>query len=415
MNAQRAILADDLGMGKTATVIRACAEVEAKNILVVAKKSLITNWLSEIRRWSPHEVGTTWAVTNYEQVVAHLEDYLACTYDAIVVDEAAYIRNRKAKRSKAIHRLSRKTKYMWLVTGTPVVSGPWDLWSLLRALYPSRYTSFWRFADQHFHLDRGRFGIEIGAVKDSDALAKEVAPIMIRRTKELLNLPALSFENIYIDLGSAQRKLYKTLCDDLMTQVVGEDGSLNIVVVPSLLALMTRLRQVVCSPALVGGKDVSSKTDALMDLLEELTCTHKVLVFSAFAEYIKLLVPKMASAGYHPQVITGSCSTQQRNDAMYDFWNVDKCRVLIGTTGAMGEGLNMQNADVVIFTDSDWTPAANEQAYSRAYRRGQKKPVHVIKLIARDTVDEYVQRVIDNKERLASVVTHAMRKIYESR
>lgn len=405
LRARRAILADHLGLGKSAQAISAACMAVAGEVLVVTKKSLITNWLTEIEKWS-FDRSVNWEVTNYEQVVLHPERFSG-RYDVLIVDEAAALRNRKSQRSKAIRKLARRIPYVWFLTGTPVVNGPWDLWPLLNAIDHKKYSSFWKFVQHHVLTADNGWGTEFVGVRDERALAKELAPYMLRRTREILNLPPLTFEDVYVPLSDEQRTLYERLRRDFIVEVrKAADATPKTLLVASAGALLVRLRQVCCSPALVGGKDESGKTDALLDILEELTPAHKVLVFSFFAEYVRLLLPKLAA--YNPVSITGDMNKSKRDQAVDKFLNDKSCRVLVGTIGAMGEGLNLQAADVVIFTDQDWTPAMNEQAWGRAYRRGQNKPVHVIRLIAKGTVEEHVQRKIDEKASLAQVVEHAI-------
>ena len=390
--ARRAILADDPGLGKTPTAIRAVMEVGAQHPLVVTKKTLIHNWEVEIKKWA-RDYGA-WTVTNYEQLEKVLKPF-----DVLIVDEAQAIKNRKTKRAKLIHKLSRKCEYVWLLTGTPIVNGPEDLWSLLHTVDPEYFSSFWRFIEKHCETYHNYFGhLEIGSIKDDKAFARELAPYVLRRTKELLHLPPISFETIYVDLHLDQACIYRQLRHELIAWL--DEHEEEYITATNTLALLTRLRQVTCSPALFGGRDVSTKTDTLLELLETYTPNHKVLVFTTFAEYINLLEPKLKP--FRPVVITGSISYKQRDEAVDTFNNNPDCRVMLGTTGAMGEGLNLQAADVVIFLNHDWTPAANEQAYSRAYRRGQEKPVHVINLVASGTVDEHVIELLETKKQKIS-------------
>lgn len=394
VNAKRAILADEPGLGKTAVAIRAVMEAGVGNVLVVTKKSLIHNWELEIGRWCTNQQ-IIWTVINYEQLTKHAEQ----RFDALIVDEAQCIKNRRAKRTKLVHSIAKKIPYVWLLTGTPIVNSPADLWSLLHTVDPKKFSSFWRFIDKHCYTYHNYFGhIEIGNIKDDQEFAREVAPYMLRRTKELLKLPPLSFEDVYVELLPEQKRIYDQLRRELIVYL-DENGD-DSITATNTLALLTRLRQVTCSPALFGGPDISSKTDTLIELLETYAFNHKVLVFSTFAEYVKLLYPKLKQ--FNPLIITGESSEKQRRETVEKFKLRPDYRIVLGTIGAMGEGLNLQEADVVIFLNQDWTPAANEQAYSRAYRRGQDKPVHVINIVAHGTVDEHVRDLLRVKDKRIS-------------
>ena len=321
---------------------------------------------------------------------------MAVPWDVVIVDEAARIKNRKAKRTKAVWKLAHKSRYLWLLTGTPVQNRPDELWSLLHAIDPQRWSSYWQFVERHCEIVHNFFGgVEIRGIIDKNAFAAEVAPVMLRRTRELLDLPPLTEEEVYVELAGEQSRIYREMERNFIASLDSDRKAGKYVVAPSILAKITRLRQIACSPALVGGADVSAKTEALLELLEDVTTDHKVLVFTTFAEYVKLLLPRLGA--YNPVVVTGSVSMKQRDEAAQTFQLNDDCRVLIGTTDAMSEGLNLQAAGVVVFLDLSWTPSAIDQAIGRAYRRGQTSPVHVVKLIAAGTVDEDIVKLLSWK------------------
>ncbi len=345
---------------------------------------------------SPGIPQAEFVVTNYETVVRRLDDLLRAGWDAVIVDEAQAIKNRRAKRSRAVHRLCHNVPYAWLLTATPFSNRPDELWSLLHALDPKRWSSYWRFVDTYCQTCPNPFGgIDILGTKNQEKLGKELAVVMLRRTRELLGLPPLSEEVLRVELGETQRRLYRQMEREFLVFL---DTTGDVVVAPSVLAKITRLRQIACTPALIGGKDESAKTEALLDLLEDAANDHKVLVFTTFAEYVKNVMPKLRA--YNPACIIGEMSADKREGEAARFQADPACRVLVGTIGAMGEGLNLQAASVVVFLDLHWSPSACEQAVGRAYRRGQSKPVHVIKLVATGTVDEDVLALLERKQAL---------------
>jgi len=402
----------------TAQAIRACLEVGARRVLVVTKKSLLAQWEKEIEKWANGEFarlaassgtisGAPWTVANYEAVVRHADRLASVGFDAMIVDEATAVKNRKAQRSKAIHKLAKVIPHRFLLTGTPIHNRPDELWSLLHTVSPTRFTSYWRWVEEHCETWPNPWGgVDILGVKNPKKLSEAIYPYLLRRTKELLNLPPLSEETVHIDLTDEQRRIYRELKTLLMSSI----GS-RIVVTPTVLSQLTRLRQVCCSPALLGGKDASAKTEALLDLLEEYAPDHKVLVFTTFAEYVRLLLPVLRQ--WNPAYITGDLSAAQREAQVARFRDDPTCRVLVGTITAMGEGLNLQVADVVVFLNREWVPAWNEQAVGRAYRRGQTKPVHVVNLVCRNTVEERVERLLAAKENVVREVDLAVRLLAE--
>lgn len=410
-DAGRAILADDVGLGKTCQAIRAVMEVGATRTLIVCPKSLIHNWKREISQWSGSTPGILlsdssevpqlpWVITNYEAATKHFK--ILQDFEALIVDEAARIKNRKAKRSDTVHKLAQRVKWCWLLTATPAPNNPAELWSLLHAIKPDKYTSYWRWVERRCITYRNPWGgVEIFGLKDPERFTQDVGPFILRRNKTLLHLPPLSQETIYTELAKEQMRLYKELRQLFIARLDEE----RMITAPSVLAQLTRLRQVCCSPALIGGVWDSEKTEVILDLIEDNAETHKILIFSTFSEYIKLL--EEALSQYGPVRITGDMSINQRDAAKQRFSEDSSCRVLLGTIGAMGEGLNLQTASLVIFANRDWVPASNEQAIGRAWRRGQERPVHVINLVTADTVEEHVESLLKAKQMVSGQVNLA--------
>lgn len=422
--AKRAILADDVGLGKTAQALRAALEVDAKRVLVITRKSLLYNWLHEVHKWAVDTSvdvllsiddtlpNTRFVLTNYEAATKHLKLLQEVSWDALLVDEAHYVKNRKTQRTKTIAKLARSASYVWLLTATPMLNGVWELWSLLNIIRPDVYTSFWRFVDNYCWTEPNFFGGRdfLPGIKNEVAFQREVAPLVLRRTKGILKLPPLSYETIHVPLGEEQQRIYEELKTHFLA-LVDDD---HYVMTPTVLSQLTRLRQVSCSPALIGGKDHSKKTEAFLDLLEDYTPKHKVLAFTTFAEYAKLLLPHLEK--YGGKAILGEQSHKERFESEQTFQKDPDCRVLIGTIGAMGEGLNLQAADIVVFLNKDWTPARNEvQAVGRAHRRGQTKPVHVISLVTANSVEEHVENVLQDKKTTSQVFEAVVKRLQKEK
>ncbi len=396
--ARRALLADPPGVGKSAQAIRAACEVGARRVLVVTRKSLIHNWEKQIALWLPPAARVEFEVTNYEQVVKRLDELARCRFDVLVVDESAAVKNRKAKRSRAVAKLARGIPYVWLLTGTPVLNRPDELWMQLHILWPDRYPSYWRFVEKYCILERNPWsgGWKVVGLnrRKAEELSRELATVLLRRSRSVIELPDITRETVFVRLGGSQKRIYEEMERNFVALVSEHEE----VYAPSVVAQLVRLRQITCTPALIGGPDSSAKTEALLDLVESYAPDYKILVFTNFARYVENLLPKLS--GYGAVAVTGSMTSAQRASAVRKFNESESCRVLVGTIGAVGEGLNLQSADVVVFTDKPWVPVAVEQAEARAHRRGREEPVHVVTLVAEGTVDEYVEEVLASKTEL---------------
>ncbi len=186
-----------------------------------------------------------------------------------------------------------------------------------------------------------------------------------------------------------------------------QSGGATLLHAPSVVAQLVRLRQITCSPLLIGGPDVSAKTDVLVGLLEEYAGDYKVLVFTTFARYADVIALKLAP--YGAVKVTGKVPAKERDNALETFAHNPACRVLVGTYGTTSEGHNIQVADVVVLADKPWVPDIVEQAESRTYRRGRDNPVHVVSLVAKNTVDAHVETVLSEKTKLISAVDAVIR------
>lgn len=416
--AGRAILGDDVGLGKTVQALRSAQEVGAKRVLVVTRKSLIHQWLYQKNLW------TTWDyqydvfdITNYEQVVLRLQEFLDKDYDVLIGDECHLLKNRgtrykPVKRTQAFYKLANHIPNVWLLTATPVLNRPDELWSLLHIVNKRKYASYWNFIEQYCVLEThpwtGNHTVISGIRPDKKAdLSAELATICIRRVKDELDLPPLTRETIYVSLGTKQRAHYDQMLNEfylLLQERQTEQGFLNDIILhaPSVLAQYTRLRQITCTPALVGLEDDSVKTEAVMDIIDSYALEHKILVFSEFSQYVDLLHKKMQP--YGAVKITGKMSSKLRDEAIQRLNEDATCRILVGTTGAMGVGLNIQAASIVVFTDKGWVPAIMNQAEGRAHRRGQQKPVHTISIHATNTLDDYIDALLIEKQGIVDMM-----------
>jgi len=413
--AGRALLADDMGLGKTPTSIRACERVGASRIIVVAVKSLHYNWLWEIGRWG---VGTAeivptaaavlpdarWLVTTYEGVVAHRD--LLCQLPsaglALIVDEAIKIKNPKALRTEAIWAAADHAEHVYLLSGAPVNNNLAELWSLLRTVDEPHHLSRWQWLETWFHPDMiGGWDVRQVHLRDPERFQTYLGGFFIRRTKELLNLPPKSREFVRLQLGAEQKRIYRELAVYGMAKLdaLGSDGATRWVIAAEVIALIMRLRQVACTPVLIGGADVwAAKTEVFSDIVEDYHADHKVVAFTTFRKYAEILHNRAERKGAAPALITGEMSDKRRWDEVRRFSDDPACRVLVGTFGAAGMGLNLQAADICVIADHDWVPNVNVQAEDRLHRRGQDKPVHVIVLQAANTVDDYIEEVLARKE-----------------
>ena len=288
------------------------------------------------------------------------------------------------------------------LTGTPIENRLSELWSIFDFLMPGFLYSYSRF--------RERF--ESPIVKNGDRAALErlgrmTAPFILRRLKRdvLGELPPKMETVLTVSMEEEQHKLYAANAMEARQRLRQEGASLGSNKL-AVLAVLTRLRQICCDPALCyedyqGG---SAKLESCMELLSEAAAAgHKVLLFSQFTSMLAILADALDREGLSYFLLQGSTSKEKRA-AMVDSFNRDGTQVFLISLKAGGTGLNLTGADIVIHYDPWWNVAAQNQATDRAYRIGQVNPVQVYRLIAKDTLEEKILLLQENKRELAESV-----------
>ena len=424
--AERAILADDPGLGKTASALLAIVEGPT---LVITRKYLKLHWMREIEAWRPdlkiyehdakldrgeYDFRNAIVVMGYEEFVrsglptvwtkTDKTKGMDAHFGTLIVDEAQAIVYPKSQRSKTVRAAARHAKNVYLLTATPIRSTNANMWALLNALDPQVWTSYWRFVADYCEVVEGPFGKivtqpdirTLSGRQKIDALKQVLEFYLIKREvkKVMPDLPEKIRVDLPLSLSRDQMKLYEALETNLAIEV-GD----RLLETPGTLALLLRLRQICLDPILIGAAGESSRTDMVMEILREYVEHEKeqVVIFSFFAKYLELLRTKIPSK-YEPILIEGSVPIEKRDHLVEDF-TIGHARVLLGTVGAMGLGIDLSSASTCLFTDLPWTEEEVVQAESRLHRFGQSSDVHVIRLYAQDTVEEHVRRIVATKER----------------
>ena len=408
----KCILADDMGTGKTLQAIAACEEIKAERVLVVCPNSLKWNWHEEVGKWTDSKAvvvdGTRakrvktiegftgkYLIINYESMRLH-EELQKVKWDVLILDEAHKIKNRKAQQTKAVKKI--KADNVYLLTGTPMLNRPDELWSLLNRLYPKKFGSYWRFAERYCSITDNGWGKEVGmgTPEQQEKLRQLLAPVMLRRTKKdvLKELPDKVYQRHLIELKGNQARAYRSMeKDTIATLTEGE-----VIAAPVVIAQITRLRQIAVSTQLLSdGVAESAKFDALLELIQDNQEEHKIVVFSQFRRAVELFSEKLDKAGIKWTAVTGAVKQEDRHQATKDFQEDTETRVMLATIEAAAHGLTWTSADIAVFLDRHWTPAINTQAEDRLHRMGQKNSVTIINMVARGTVEEYIENMLEEK------------------
>jgi superfamily II DNA or RNA helicase len=421
-NGAGGILADDMGLGKTLqTIAHLVTEKEAGRLdapaLIVAPTSVAGNWRRELGRFAPGlrvqlvrgaERRYQWAeagrcdvaLTTYPILVRDQAILASRRFSFLILDEAQAIKNAQSQTHRAA--MAVEARHRLCLSGTPVENNLGELWSLCEFLNPGLLGDADWFRHRFAHpIERGHDMQRLGALRE------QVAPFILRRTKEDVarDLPPKTEIVRPVDLRGAQRDLYESLrvsAHDEVRRMIAAKG-IGPSVIPILDALM-RLRQVCCDPRLVPGDSAaavreSAKYDALMELLgQQLGQGRRVLVFSQFARMLALIGQGLDERGVRWTQLTGATADRQRP---IDDFQRGRADVFLITLKAGGTGLNLTAADTVIHYDPWWNPAAQAQATDRAHRIGQTRPVFVHSLIVAGSVEERMLALQQKKRRLA--------------
>ncbi len=413
-------LADDMGLGKTVQALGVLLErADQGPALIVAPTSVGNNWVRETERFAPslraklyrehdrqHLVETAaprdLIITSYQMLQRDAERFTSRTWHTMVLDEAQYIKNFQTKTAKAVRDI--ESNWCLALSGTPLENHLGELWSLMRAVSPGLLGSWERFRKQFaepIERDRSRERLQ--------ALGKVVRPFVLRRTKKevLTELPPRTEVVRIAELSDEERKKYDAARLAALTELTaGENGENDQQKRIRVLAWLTRLRQLACHPRLVDPRwDLSSaKLDLFKEIVEELReGEHRALVFSQFVQHLTLIREALDKMGIKYRYLDGSTPAAKRQDEVDAFQNGDGDLFLISLK-AGGTGLNLTAADYVLHLDPWWNPAVEDQATDRAHRIGQNRAVTVYRLVAKDTIEEQILALHEDKRELISGV-----------
>lgn len=314
----------------------------------------------------------------------------------IIVDEIHKCKNSTSAQGRGLLKLKGAARIG--LSGTLLVSKPLDLYTPLAFIGAIKLN---QYQFDCYYSVKDWFNNVIG-YQHLDELQRVMDFNMLRRTKDLLDLPPKIEKIEYIELSKEERKLYDSLEQDIRSEIK-EDA--NLIKSPvSILAKITRLRQVSTHTGLISDKIVkSSKFERLHDILDEARENgEKVIVFTMFKKLAEMAMKEFAE--YNPKYIWGQMNQIELQNQVEGFQEGNDFKVLFGVIQAAGTGITLNTASIVVFLDLPWDTATMEQAEDRAHRIGTKKTVTCIRLIAKDTYDERLWRKVLSKGNMSKAL-----------
>lgn len=443
-----ALLADEMGVGKTAQVIRAADNIKAERILVLCPAIARINWQREFSRFSTQQ-RSSYVVMDSKPSAKHSK-LIICSYDLaanfhknntdwlssdsldlLVLDEAHYLKGVETLRTKAVYGrtgLIRRAKKCWALTGTPMPNHPGELWPILYT-FGATTLSYDAFVSRYCNGYEGPRGFKITGARSQHIpeLRQVLGKVMLRRKKVdvMKELPPIHFDHVTVPPGPVdldvhfvqyvfprdERQLLtekleketRLVTEGLRSTTLGRDG---LTLLQALSESVSTLRRY------TGLQKMPATIEMVKEELEE-GYYDKIVIFAIHMGVIEGM--RDALSKYKAVSLYGGTPAHKRQRRIDRFQRDPKCRVFIGNIAACGTAISLTAANQVLFVEQEWSPTANAQAAMRCHRRPQEKPVFVRCVGLADSIDESVNKILKRKTRDIVEIFDAPPQVYEDR
>ncbi len=424
------VLADDMGLGKTLQVITMLLKFKEENLLnnekalVIAPTGVLSNWQKEIEKFAPTLKSIIYhgtnrkiynddfdiLITSYGIIRSDYKTMKNRKWQALIIDEAQNIKNSNTAQAKAIKSLVANN--FIAMSGTPVENRLSEMWSIMDFCNRGLLGNIKEFNENFANAIELNNDTEV-----ANKLKKVTSPFLMRRLKSdktiISDLPDKIEMDVYANLVKEQASLYEKTLEKAMEEIEGitdTDSKSLFVRQGIVLQMILALKQICNHPTQflknnIYDPSLSGKTELLFDKLDSIVENNeKVLIFTQFAEMGKIL-QRFINERYNEDVMFyhGGSNIKQRNKMIDNFQNNRADKIFILSLKAAGTGLNLTAANHVIHYDLWWNPAVENQATDRAYRIGQKNNVMVHRFITKNTFEERINEMIQNKKNLADI------------
>lgn len=427
------LLADEPGLGKSRSALEGLAGAE--KVLIIAPSLIIETgvWHEEVERWG--DDNTEYRVAPYSQLNHRVKTgkgsgtrptkKLADTWrafkhwDAVILDEAHYIKSQDSMRTWAVKQISRRSDQMVLLTGTPIPNWAHEAFMLLQMIYPEKayagreLGSFWRWAERWFDCEPSVYGGEhskvVGdllgctpkcALRSPDAPCKHYERFaqenfgdhyMRHLRSQHLDLPPIEYSDIPTPMDLSTKRSYRELKNDFATDVGDQE-----ILAWSTGAKNVLLDRMTTSPWLLNpvGEPHGGKLDYLHRDLSSMD--EPVLVLAHYRTSVEAATRVAQNAGRRAAYIHGGTTDLQNARTVRDF-KAGKLDVLVGSLETLAEGLTLTVASTAIFLERSYKPSRNTQATFRIYRLGQDKACRIIRYLTPNSIDTGKEKLLAAK------------------
>jgi len=401
------ILADDMGLGKTTSTVIASLENDSEKVLIICPASLKINWQREIENYTDKEIsiidGKKWEPSDYTIINYDIlknfhdpkhpdkSDILNYGFDLVVMDEAHYIQNVKAARTKIANNIATKVGKVWLLTGTPMTSRPMNYYNLLDLVDSPVAENWMAYAIRYCEGYQFNVGAKkvwnVSGSSNLEELRDRTKPQVLRRLKEdILDLPEKIITPVYLKLKSRE---YEKLMGEYYDWYNSSEESTSLTIQFSKLM---KVRQVIAE----------SKIKNTIELAQNIVDQgKKVIIFTNFTDTLNKITDHFGKTAVK---LDGKMSKPQRQNSVDEFQNNEKINVFVGNLKAAGVGITLTAAEAVIMNDLSFVPSDHSQAEDRAYRYGQKFSVSVYYPIFENSIEGIIYNILNKKKNIFETV-----------
>ena len=409
-NNGKAILADTMGLGKTLQALAFVTTTGKEKTLIISPASVKYSWEEEVKKWTKlkplviesqtklsvdeftnHDV----FIINYDILSRHGNALLSFRFDCLICDEFHYIKNNTAMRTKAVKAIAKRIPSLLLLSGTPMLSRPVELYNGLYLMNPSEWSNYWKYTIRYCGAHQSRWGWDVRGATNIKELQLRISRYFLRRTKEevLKDLPPKQFTDIPVELPPEIRKEYQLALSDFQNYLKSvknkSDKDITKTMQAEKLVRLAALRQITSR-----GK-INHALNTINDIIDS---GQKVVVFSVYNEPLEKLKQEL---GKRAVSLTGEVASDKRKEIIDKFQNDPTVQVFLGGTKSAGVGITLTSAANVLFIDYSWVPADHEQAADRIHRIGQKADsINIYQLYTKDTIDDYMCGLLAKKRLL---------------
>jgi SWI/SNF-related matrix-associated actin-dependent regulator 1 of chromatin subfamily A len=399
----RALLADEMGLGKTIQALFYHKRNKKGTTIVICPASLKYNWAREAAihigehaeviegRKPPQSVGfnqSQFIIINYEVLHSWVKHLRKLKPTLVILDECHYIKNRAAKRTKAVKALCKGIKEIIAISGTPLTNRPAELFPILNLLKPSKFKAFMPYAMKYCNARKTPWGWDFKGSKNLNELHKTLTKLMMvrRRKKDVLkDLPEKSRHVVTVPISN--RKEYDEAEDDLIAWLAKYSvGKARRAEAAERLVKMGYLKR------LAAELKIESVVEWIRNFLEE--TDGKLVVFGIH----KKIIERIESEFKNSVSLTGNTKSKERQMVVDKFQNDPSTRLFIGNLQAAGVGLTLTSSSTVLFVELGWTPSEHTQGEDRIHRIGQRNAAACYYMIADNTIEEKLSEIIQNKQ-----------------